>query len=94
MDKVIFTDKNGEELELFVLEKTKLSGNDYLVVCDQPEGDAQALILKDVTAQAQKGGAVKEASYQIVSDEAELNAVAGLFESLLDDVSFLMDDED
>ena len=94
MEKVTFTDTNGESLEMFVLEKTKLSGRDYLLVCDQPEGDAQALILKDVSDLAAKGKEAKEASFQIVSDEKELSAVAALFESLLDDVSFVMDEED
>ena len=49
MEKVTFIDQTGEKMEMFVLEKTKLSGNDYLLVCDQPEGDAQALILKDIS---------------------------------------------
>ena len=94
MEKVTFTDANGEELEMFVLEKTKLSGQDYLLVCDQPEGDAQALILKDVSGLVDPARAAKEASYQIVSDEKELSAVAALFESLLDDVSFVMDEDE
>jgi hypothetical protein len=38
--------------------------------------------------------AQKEASYQIVSEEKELSAVAALFESLLDDISFVMDEEE
>ena len=92
MEKVTFTDQTGEELEMFVLEKTRLSGSDYLLVCDQPEGDAQALILKDVSDIASDKGK-KEASYRIVSDDKELEAVAALFESLLDDVSFLMDQD-
>ena len=90
MEKVTFTDNTGEKLEMFVLEKTRLSGNDYLLVVDQPEGDAQALILKDVTAQV-KGGTT-EASYQIVSDTQELSAVASLFESLVEDISFTEDE--
>ena len=93
MEKVLFTDKNGETIELFVLEKTRLSGNDYLLVCDQPEGDAQALILKDITKK-EGTGAPKEADYSIVSDDEELSAVAALFESLLDDITFVEDEED
>ena len=94
MEKVTFTDQSGENLEMFVLEKTKLSGNDYLLVCDQPEGDAQALILKDVSALVDKGTTQKVASYQIVSDDNELESVAALFESLLDDISFVTDEEE
>ncbi len=91
MEKVTFTDNTGEKLEMFVVEKTRLSGSDYLLVTDQPEGDAQALILKDVTALAAGKGA-KEASYQIVSDEKELSAVAALFESLVEDITFTVED--
>ena len=90
MEKVTFTDNTGEKLEMFVLEKTRLSGNDYLLVVDQPEGDAQALILKDVTARVKDG--TTEASYQIVSDTQELSAVASLFESLVEDISFTEDE--
>lgn len=93
MEKVVFTDQSGEKIELFVLEKTKLSGNDYLLVCDQPEGDAQALILKDVTKRTAKGELPAQADYRIVSDDDELNAVAALFESLLDDITFTTDEE-
>ena len=90
MEKVTFTDNGGEKLEMFVLEKTRLSGCDYLLVVDQPEGDAQALILKDVTSQANTDG--REASYQIVSDERQLEALTPLFESLVEDISFVTED--
>ncbi len=90
MEKVTFTDNSGERLEMYVLEKARLSGCDYLLVVDQPEGDAQALILKDVTAQVAADG--KEASYQIVSDEKQLDALTPLFESLVEDISFVTED--
>ncbi len=93
MQKVIFKDQAGNELEMYVLEKTRLSGNDYLLVCDQPEGDAQALILRDITKKTESGAAPREADYSIVSDDEELSAVAALFESLLDDITFTDDEE-
>jgi len=31
--------------------------------------------------------------YAIVDDDTELNAVAGIFEGLLDDIEFVSDDE-
>ncbi|MBR4760105.1 MAG: DUF1292 domain-containing protein [Lachnospiraceae bacterium] len=94
MEKVTFIDQTGEKMEMFVLEKTKLSGNDYLLVCDQPEGDAQALILKDISKKTAGGDTPREMNYRIVSDDDELNAVAALFESMLDDVAFVTDDDE
>lgn len=90
MEKIIFTpEEGGEAIQVFVLEKTTLGGVDYLLVADQEEGDAQALILKDVT-----NGQGEEAAYEIVSDDAELDAVAAVFENLLDDIEFVPDEEE
>ncbi len=89
MEKITFTpDVNEEAIQLFVLEKTTLGGIDYLLVTDQEEGDAQALILKDVTKDDGQ-----ESTYAVVSDDKELEAVAAVFENLLDDVTFVEDDE-
>lgn len=89
MEKIVFTPEIGEEaIEAYVLEKTTLGGIDYLLVTDKEEGDAQAFILRDVTKE--QGD---DSEYVIVSDDAELNAVASVFENLLDDIEFVPDDE-
>lgn len=89
MEKITFTPNTDEEqIQLFVLEKTTLGGVDYLLVTDQEEGDAQALILKDVTKD--EGD---DSTYEVVSDEKELNAVAAVFENLMDDIQFVEEDE-
>ena len=89
MEKITFTPETEEEaIQLFVLEKTRLGGVDYLLVTDREEGDAQALILKDVTADHGD-----ESTYAVVSDDKELEAVAAVFESMLEDVAFVEDDE-
>lgn len=89
MEKITFTpDTEEEAIQLFVLEKTRLAGVDYLLVTDQEEGDAQALILRDVS---KDNG--DESTYRVVSDEKELNAVAAVFENMLDDIEFVEDDE-
>ncbi|MBQ8198455.1 MAG: DUF1292 domain-containing protein [Lachnospiraceae bacterium] len=89
MEKITFTPETEEEaIQLFVLEKTRLGGVDYLLVTDREEGDAQALILKDVTADHGD-----ESTYEVVSDDKELDAVAAVFESLLDDIAFVEEEE-
>ena len=50
-------------------------------MADEAEGDGEALILKDVSAPEDT-----EALYEIVEDETELDAVAAVFENILDDV--------
>lgn len=89
MEKITFTPNTDEEqIQLFVLEKTTLGGVDYLLVTDQEEGDAQALILKDVTKE--EGD---DSMYEVVSDEKELDAVAAVFANLLDDIEFVEEEE-
>lgn len=88
MEKITFTpDTEEEAIQLFVLEKTTLGGVDYLLVTDKEDGDAQALILKDVT---QDEG--EDSTYEVVSDDKELDAVAAVFENLLDDIEFVEED--
>lgn len=80
MEKIKFLLDTEETVEFYVLEQTKLSGNQYILVTDVEEGDGEALILKEVSTQG-----AKESSYEIVEDDTELSAVAAVFESLLED---------
>lgn len=84
MKKVKFMLDEKESVEFFVLEQTKLSGNQYLLVSDVEEGDGNALILKEIAAGEEK----KENVYEVVEDDMELGAVAAVFESLLEDIEF------
>ncbi len=81
MEKIFFEAQDGEPEEFYVLEQTKLGGIQYILVADEAEGDGEALILKDVSAPEDT-----EALYEIVEDETELDAVAAVFENILDDV--------
>lgn len=82
MEKIAFTqEETGEETEFFVLEQTKLNGTNYILVADSEEEDAEALILKDLSADGDQ-----EAVYEIVEDDRELEGVLGVFEELLEDV--------
>lgn len=87
MDKITFTPDGGEPIDFFVLEQTRISGVNYILVTDQETGDGEALILKDLSQPEDA-----QALYTIVSDEDELNTVAEMFESLLDDVEFITDE--
>ncbi len=83
MEKIIFQATGEEPVEFYVLEQTTVAGINYILVTDMEEGDGDALILKDIS-----GKDDEEAVYDIVSDDKELNAIAEIFENLLDDVEF------
>ena len=81
MEKIKFTLDTQESVEFYVLEHTKLGGNQYILVTDTQEGDGEALILKEVSAQG-----LRESVYETVEDDTELEAVAAVFENLLEDI--------
>ena len=81
MEKITFVTEDGESVEFFVVEQTRISGVNYLLVADQEEGDGNALTLKDTSGEEDA-----ESIYTIVSDDEELNAVADIFTSLLDEI--------
>ena len=83
MDKIVFTPDGEDAVEFYVLEQTRLGGIDYILVTDSEDGDGEALILRDTSAPDEQ-----EALYEIVTDDEELDAVAAVFENMLDDVSF------
>ena len=86
MEKIVFTMEDiGEEVEFFVLEETRLNGVDYILVTDSEEEDGEALILKDLSAEGEK-----EAIYEIVDNDQELESVMGIFEQLLEDVEITL----
>ena len=81
MDKITFISENEEAVEFYVLEETRIGGVSYILVTDSEEGDAECLILKDLS-EAEDA----EAVYAIVEDENELDSVFGVFEQMLEDV--------
>lgn len=81
-EEIKFTTDDGEEVAFYVLEQTRLGGVNYILVSTtDEEEEAEALILKDVSADTDE-----EAIYDIVEDDQELELVAGIFKELLDDV--------
>lgn len=90
MEKIAFIPDGRQDIvEFFVLEQTRLGGTNYLLVTDKAEGDADALILKDLSEESDTEGV-----YEIVSDDRELEAVAQIFEDILEDVAFVAEDEE
>ena len=81
MEKIVFTPEGEEPVQFCVLEQTRLGGVDYILVTDSEEGDGEALILRDMSAVDDK-----EAVYEIVTEDEELNAVAAVFENMLEDI--------
>lgn len=82
MEKISFVpDTEEEAVEFYVLEETRIGGVDYILVTDSEEGDAECLILKDLS---KPGDA--EGIYAVVEDENELDSVFGVFEQMLEDI--------
>jgi len=86
LEKITFNPEGEEPVEFFVLEQTRIAGYNYILVTDFEEGDGEALILKDLSQDGDEEGV-----YTIVSDDDELNAVAGVFEDMLEDVKFVQE---
>lgn len=86
MEKITFQ-PDGEEAEVafYVLEQTTIGGVNYILVTDaEEEEDGEAYILK---AASDTDG--HEQVYRMVEDDAELAAVAGVFENMLDDIDLI-----
>lgn len=88
LEKITFNAGGEDAVEFYVLEQTRIGGYNYILVTDFEEGDGEALILKDLSQDGEE-----ESVYTIVSDEQELEAVAGVFEDMLEDVEFVQDEE-
>lgn len=88
MDKITFQPDGENPVDFYVLEQTRIGGVNYILVTDFEEGDGEALILKDLSKDGEE-----ESLFAIVSDDTELSAVAQVFENMLEDVSFVRDEE-
>lgn len=84
LEKITFFPEGDDPVEFYVLEQTRIGGINYILVTDFEDGDGEALILKDLSKDGEE-----ESVYAIVSDDEELDAVASVFENMLDDVKFV-----
>ena len=85
MEKITFMPEGGDAVAFYVLEQTTIGGVNYILVTDaEEEEDGEAYILKAVS---DTDG--HEQVYSMVEDDAELAAVAGVFENMLDDIDLI-----
>ncbi len=84
MEKVTFQKNENETVEYYILEQTKISGINYLLVTDVETGDGEALILKEVPTPDEAIGGYTD---ELTDDEYE--AVVPIFENLLEDVELI-----
>ncbi|MGN1203601.1 MAG: DUF1292 domain-containing protein [Lachnospiraceae bacterium] len=84
MEKITFTPDgaDGEAVDFYVLEQTRIGGVNYILVTEEEEGDGEALILKDLSEDGEA-----ESIYAIVEDEKELAAIAEVFSDMMDDIT-------
>lgn len=85
MEKIRFQSEDGNNIEFFVEEQTRIQGTTYLLVSDSQGEEAAAYILKDVSEDTNP-----DACYVMVEDEEELQAVFKVFEQMLDDIDLEM----
>jgi len=84
MEKVTFQKNENETVEYYILEQTRISGVNYLLVTDAEEGDGEAVILKEVSAAEDEIG-----GYTDDLTEEEFEAVVPIFENLLEDIDLI-----
>lgn len=80
--KILFTNDDGEEEELYVLEETRINGVNYLLVSEEEDdgnNDLDVYVMKEIASEGE------EAVYEFVEDEKELDSLADIFAELLGD---------
>ena len=80
MEKVTFYDDiEDTSVDFYVVEKTKLNGETYLLVTEDESEEAEAFILREVRSEND------EITYEMVEDELEITALGKVFAELLDE---------
>ncbi len=90
MEKISFYDVEfDEELEFFVVETTKFNGQDYLLVTEEEDDDSLAYIMHQVNVDE-----TEELVYEMVEDDALIDALTDIFAELLSDADIDLTTED
>ena len=84
METIQITSEDGEQIQFYVVEQTRVNGKDYILVTETEDEEAEAYILKDVSSDIET-----EAVYEFVEEEDELNALAAVFSELVDDTDIV-----
>ncbi|MCR5672945.1 MAG: DUF1292 domain-containing protein [Lachnospiraceae bacterium] len=82
MEKIKFETDDGV-CEFYVIDETRISNVNYILVSDSLDDEAEAMILKDVSKESDT-----EAVYVPVEDDVELDAIASVFAENLGDIDF------
>lgn len=79
--KIQFALEDGSEIELEVIEQTKINGINYLLVAEGEDVEEEnAFLLKEIVTEKE------ELIYDAVEDENEIEAISKVFSELLEDV--------
>ena len=82
-EKIVFIDEDGNEVEMYVVEETRINNVNYLLVTED-EGDeeeAEAYILKDISKEEDE-----EAVYEMVVEDSEIDYIGKVFSELIEDI--------
>ena len=78
-NKITILDEEGNAVELYALEETKINGINYILVTDAADDeDGECFIMKD-TSKAED----TEAVYSFVEDDDEIETVGKIFAELV-----------
>ena len=81
-EKIVLTDDEGNEVEMYVVEETRINNVNYILVTEEGyEEEEIAHILKDVSDENDE-----EAIYEMVEDDSELDYIGRIFSELLEDI--------
>lgn len=82
-EKIVFIDEDGNEVEMYVVEETRINNVNYLLVTEDEGGEeeAEAYILKDISKEEDE-----EAVYEMVVEDSEIDYIGKVFSELLDDI--------
>lgn len=82
-EKITLQTEDGEFVDFYVLEETRINGMNYLMVTDSEddEEDGECYILKDVS-KAEDSDAV----YEFVENDDELDYLYRIFTGLMEDM--------
>lgn len=82
-EKITLQTEDGESVDFYVLEETRINGMNYLLVTDSQEEDedGECYILKDVS-KAEDSDAV----YEFVENDDEMDYLFRIFTELVEDM--------
>ena len=81
-EKIVLTDDEGNEVEMYVVEETRINNVNYILVTEEVDEEEEiAHILKDVSDENDE-----EAIYEMVEDDSELDYIGRIFSELLEDI--------